>query len=257
MDYVKPEEARGMSGVRLVLTKGAISPWGQALKKMLELKGVPYVPVEQVAGEANEVLVAWTGVRNAPTIVVDDQPAVSRWFDQLSCVERLQPQLSLVPNDSASRIEVFGIINELAGDWGLGWARRLMLLREREATDAASGGVPAPIANIMNTYGFSHEAAVAAGPRVADILETLTGRLKRQRANGSRFLVGSQLTAADIYWACFSNFVDPLPDDICPMPAEFRAIRQVRDPQVAAALDPVLIEHRDEIFRRYLGPIWF
>jgi hypothetical protein len=66
-------------------------------------------------------------------------------------------------------------------------------------------------------------------------------------------LVGSNLTAADIYWVCFSYLIGLLPDDICAMTADMRQLRECRDPAILAAKDPVLFEHRDEVARKYLS----
>ena len=38
MNYVDVDVARSLPGVRLVLTVGFPGPWGQAVKKMLELQ---------------------------------------------------------------------------------------------------------------------------------------------------------------------------------------------------------------------------
>jgi hypothetical protein len=56
--------------------------------------------------------------------------------------------------------------------------------------------------------------------------------------------------ASGRYWAAFMNLLDPLPKDQCPMPEDWRPAF-VSDPHVKAALDPVLVEHRDAIFKGY------
>jgi glutathione S-transferase len=254
MQYLKPQDAKHLTGVRVVLTQEAFGPWGQAVKKMLEYKQIPYVAVAQRAGEPNPELVEWTGTRNAPTIVVDDEPPVTRWLDQISYIDNMKPTPLLIPLDSESRLEIFGIIHELAGEWGLGWCRRLMMMGDIErGVKAAGKPLPAMISNLMGEYGFSAQNVQNAPRRVADIIATLARRLKQQHARGSRFLVGSNLTAADIYWVCFSYLIGLLPDDICAMTADMRQLRECRDPAILAAKDPVLFEHRDEVARKYLS----
>ncbi len=66
MDYKTPAEARELPGLRIALTAGLPAPWSMAARFMFDVKGLAYTPVEQLAGEANEELVAWTGHRNAP-----------------------------------------------------------------------------------------------------------------------------------------------------------------------------------------------
>jgi glutathione S-transferase len=258
MDYLAPEQARDMPGVRVALTVRAFGPWGQAVKKMLEYKSIPYVAVAQYAGEPNDALVQWTGTRNAPTLVHDDNPPLTRWLDQIAFVESHKPHPALLPKDSESRIVVLGLIHELAGEWGFGWCRRLMLLDDAAAAKKiAAEASPAGFKLIMNQYGFNPLSVAAAPERIVDILETLTKRLKAQQRRGSPFLVGSVLTAADIYWACFSSMLEPLPDELCPMPPEMRQNRMPRDPRILPAKDPILLEHRNAMFAKHLGPCAF
>jgi glutathione S-transferase len=254
MQYLKPQDAKRLDGVRVVLTQEAFGPWGQAVKKMLEYKQIPYAAVAQRAGEPNTELVEWTGTRNAPTIVKDDEPPVTRWLDQIAYIENMKMTPALVPADSESRLQMFGIVHELAGEWGLGWCRRLMMMNDIENGMKAAGKPLAPmISTLMDEYGFDAQTAQNAPRRVADIIANLARRLKQQQASGSRFFIGSRLTAADIYWVSFSYMIELLPDDLCVMSADMRQLRECRDPVILAAKDPILFEHRDEVARKYLG----
>jgi glutathione S-transferase len=258
VEYKTVKEARPMQGVRLVLSAGFPAPWGQAAKKMLEFKKIPYVPVAQIVGDSNDDLVAWTGSRNAPALVYNDTPAITRWMDLIRFVDDHVPEPALLPRDSFSRVLVMGIVSEIAGEWGFGWCRRLMLLDDMARAKTAAGeDVPQGNKTMMNQYGHGDATVAAAPDRVADILRMLTAQLQTQRKKGSEFLVGSSMTAADIYWACFSSMLEPLPDKISPMSAEMRAARTVRHPTLLAVKDPILLEHRDQMFFKYLGPVSF
>ena len=57
MDYREADEARELPGLKLVLTAGVPGPWGESAKKVLEYKGIDYVPVAQHASRPNEALV--------------------------------------------------------------------------------------------------------------------------------------------------------------------------------------------------------
>ena len=46
--------------------------------------------------------------------------------------------------------------------------------------------------------------------------------------------------------------VDPLPPHLCPMDENLRASYTLADPQLLAAVDPLLLEHRDFIYEEYL-----
>ena len=74
MDYKSPAEASQLGGLRIALTAGVPAPWSMAARYMFDVKGIEYIPVLQVASEANEELVAWTGYRNAPVVVLDVEP---------------------------------------------------------------------------------------------------------------------------------------------------------------------------------------
>jgi hypothetical protein len=84
------------------------------------------------------------------------------------------------------------------------------------------------------------------------ILETLSARLHKQQGMGSRYLVGEQLTALDLYWANMSQIIDPYPPEKNPMPDFFRQIWAPVRAAVESAIDPVLIAHRDYIFTQHL-----
>ena len=100
-------------------------------------------------------------------------------------------------------------------------------------------------------YGCEDRASVdAADARAVEILALLADQLRRQREAGRRFLVGESLSAVDIYWACFSNLVVPLPHELSPMPD---MIRGTYGSWEGAAVDASLIEHRDEVFEEFLG----
>ena len=67
--------------------------------------------------------------------------------------------------------------------------------------------------------------------------------------------MGKQLSALDIYWACFSQMLDQLPPEVNPMPDYLRKIWGLTATAIQAAgyeIDPTLLEHRDYIFPNYL-----
>ena len=216
------------------------------------------MPVAQHVGEPNEALIEWTGSRNAPVLVYDDGPPLARWQDLIEFAEAHRPTPALLPKPSQSRVSVFGIVNELAGQWGFGWCRRLMLFDDLAAAKSGAGeGVPPGVVTMMNQYRYDKASVAAAPERIADILRMLAAQLHAQDKGGSKFLVGSEPSAADIYWACFSGMLEPWPEDICPMSSEMRLGRTPTHPVVIAAKDPILLEHRNAMFRKYLGTISF
>lgn len=102
-------------------------------------------------------------------------------------------------------------------------------------------------------YSTSVGTAAEAPERCASILRMVSTRLHDQRRKGSPYLVGSGITACDIYWAVFSMALEPLPHEVNPMPDWMRIGYDMIGPVIAAAKDPILLEHRDYIYAEHLG----
>jgi glutathione S-transferase len=247
-EYVSVEEAIKRSGLRMVVVGNVPSPWGEAAKGILHIKGIEWVAVRLTYD--SEPLVQWAGQRHAPVVIYENERPRSGWAEILLLAERLAPTPSLLPADPADRALVFGLAHEICGEWGLGWSRRIQLVH---AGLHDVGGFPERVAKYLaRKYGYSPEAGVAAGARVADLLGMLVARLKAQRDAGSHYYVGNSLTAADIYGATFAAMFDPLPPEHCRMDASTRAAFSAQDRHTDAALAPILFEHRDMMYREYL-----
>lgn len=246
--WIDVERARTLPGLRLVLTAGVPGPWGEAAKGLFHVKKIPAARVRQQGGGANDALFAWTGQRNAPVAVWEDEAPVTGSAELIHLAERLAPEPALVPEHPAERALMFGLVHELAGENGLGWCRRLMmfqrLLGDAEEPPEALRPV---LSRMLRQYRYGRAAAAAAGARAAGILSLLSEQLAAQHAAGSRFLVGEALSAADVYWAAFAALFDPFPDELCPMPEPMR--RQYAAHGLGEALDPALLAHRDFVYR--------
>jgi hypothetical protein len=84
--------------------------------------------------------------------------------------------------------------------------------------------MPSNIIRMVHAYGYSAQNAVAAPAKMRPILEALSARLHKQQRVGSRYFVGKQLTALDLYWANMSEIIEPCPPEKNPMPDFFRQI---------------------------------
>jgi glutathione S-transferase len=109
---------------------------------------------------------------------------------------------------------------------------------------------------MFRDYRYSAEAASVAAPRVIAILRRLEQQLDRQAVAGSPYFIGAQLSALDLYWACFSQTLDPLPPEVNPMPSRVRAgwlgMAAVLA-QEGYTVNSSLLQHRDMIFQDYIG----
>jgi len=246
--YVSVDEAIERSGLRMVVVGGVPSPWGEAAKGLLHIKGLDWVGVR--LDHKSEPLKQWAGQRSGPVAIYDQERPRAGWAEILLLAERLAPTPALLPADPFERAQVFGLAHEICGEAGLGWSRRLQLVH---AGLGNGSGFPERVAAYLAAkYGYRAEAGAGHGARVASLLGMLAARLKAQHAAGSRYFVGSGLTAVDVYSATFAALFRPLPPAQCAMDAATRAAFETIDAQTAAALDPVLFEHRDMMYTQHL-----
>jgi glutathione S-transferase len=247
--YASVEEAIGRSGLRMVVVGGVPSPWGEAAKGILHVKGIDWTAVRLAYD--SDVMKDWIGQRSGPVAVHDREPPRAGWREILELAERLAPAPRLVPEDAPTRDLVLGLAHEICGEGGLGWSRRLQLI---DAGLHGAGGFPAGVAAYLGKkYGYSAEAGAVAPARVVALLGGLVARLKAQHEAGSRYCVGDALTAVDIYAATAMALFRPLPHDVCAMDAATRAALETRDAATDAALDPVLLAHRDMMYAKHLA----
>jgi len=247
--YVSVDEGRRADGLRLVLSKGLPGPWGVAAKAIVDIKRLDYLALAQEVGAENAELRAWTGQVSAPVLAWNDEPPCTDSLEILFLAERLAPSPRLIPEDVAERVRMFGIAREIIGRQGLGWERRVMLLAPIVQAGQADAGAQA----MASRYGCVEASAERASGEVVRIVSFLARELRAQLARGSRYFVGDALSAADLYWAAFSLMLQPLPDSECPMPEYMRHAYSATNPEIAAALRPELLAHRDFVFRGHIG----
>src|SRR5579884_3579796 len=131
VNYISIKEARAMSGLRVVLAAGSISPWSEALKQVLFVKRLPFAWVAPKMPGPDPELQAWTAQTSMPVAVWNEERPRSTWMEQLNLAERLAPEPALIPETIDGRVAMFGLINEIAGENGLAWCKRLLMLHQR------------------------------------------------------------------------------------------------------------------------------
>ena len=251
-EFIDLEQAINAPGLRLVLISTTPSPWGEAVKGFFFVKRIPYLPVRHPMGKDQSLLRKWTAQESAPVAVYNDERPRSTWPEQLYLAERLNPQPALIPAALQDRARMFGWCNELAGENGLGWARRTLIFHRALATAKGDEQGLAPMRSMAEKYLLQHRRGASRGARVTGIVRGLSELIAQQKKAGSGFLIGNQLSALDILWATFAALIKPLPEELCPLPAGLRAGFTNDDPAIDATVSPLLMEHRDFIYRHYL-----
>ena len=245
--------ARNLPGMRFVLLPGIPSPWGEAAKGLMHVKRIPYTRVPFAPGSPSDELEAWSGQSSAPVVAWEKERPLSGWAEILMLAERLAPEPALLPSDPALRAECLGISHEIMGEGGLCWNLRLGMVQDA-LSEAPRGPMPAQVARPFGEkYGYTDAAGACAGSRALAQLGFLVERLRSPSGrSGGRYLVGDALTAADIYCAVSVALLRPLPSELCSMPGFFRALYSAASPELIAAADPSLFDHRDRVYEEFL-----
>ena len=100
-------------------------------------------------------------------------------------------------------------------------------------------------------YLYTAALGLAAKARIIEILHKLTTALARSDERGSRYFVGANLSALDIYSACFYALLEPLPPALCPMASSYRPACRNAGPDIERAMGSALRDHRDFIYREH------
>lgn len=246
--YVEVDEAIAMGGLRMVVVGNVPSPWGEAAKGLFHIKGVDWSAVRLAYD--NPALEKWAGELTGPVAIYEDEAPRSGWADILFLAECLNPEPPLLPDDAKDRAFMFGLSHEILGLKGLCWSRRLHSVHEGLH---GRPGFPEPVAQYLaGKYGHTEEMGEAAGARVVELLAMLADQLKAQRAAGSAYYIGGRLSAVDVYSAAAMALFAPLPEPLCAMNPKTRAAFESMDEATRAALDPILLEHRDRIYADHL-----
>src|SRR5262245_14874472 len=156
------------------------SPWTEAAKGLFHVKQIPVLAVRSL--RVTPELKAWTGADNVPVVFFDDEGPRTGWAEIIALAERLGGNVPLVPADPETRARMFGLIHELAGEGGLAWSNRLLMIDGSVRSDGREG-FPLPVAQYLAPkYGYAAEGASPARARVAEVLALLDRTLAAARA---------------------------------------------------------------------------
>ena len=248
-EFVSVDDAIARRGVRIVLLGNVPSPWGEAAKGIFHIKRVPFAVVR--LARDSEKLAAWTrGDLSAPVVIHEDDAPIAGWKEIAELAERLAPEPRLLPAEPGTRSRVLEISGKFCNMEGLGWSRRLQAVHA--GLQRTGGFTNDRVAGFLGRkYGYDPARAGLNEDRLVGLLGELAARLRAGRAEGDYYL-GKTLSIADVYSATFTGLFHPLPHDECPMDPGIRQAFEWLDDRTRAALDPILLEHRDMMYARHL-----
>lgn len=251
-EYVDVATARSASGVRIVVSGLVPSPWSEATKGLFRLANVPVLAVRRMRDSKETT--AWTGVDNVPVVFHNAEPARTGWAAITTLAARLAGPDVVIPDDSAARAEVMGVLHEIAGEDGIGWNARLAMI---DATIKSDGkrGFPLPVGQYLaSRYGYSPATAAGMPARLAGQLQQLRDRLVAQQARGHAYLGGARVSALDVYVATFLTPLSVIAPEDCPQlePVLRLAFGSAHD-ELGALVPAELADHRRMMLERHLG----
>lgn len=253
LNYQDFESIQQQAGLRMVVVKGIPSPWSEAAKGIFQVKQLEWTACYH--DPSSREMSAFTGSRSAPVALYNDETPLISSLDILMLAERLKPNIALLPQDPEQREEALAWCQLICGENGLGWNRRLDSVHKGlNGLSIDEGGYPQPIAGYLaKKYGYQAEQANTYAEQTISILTRLAEQLKAQSKKGSQYYLGNSISAVDIYSATFMACFKPLSEDSCPMYPPVRAVFEALDEATKAALDPILLQHRDYIYQSYLA----
>ncbi|HEY2516457.1 MAG TPA: hypothetical protein VGI39_36555 [Polyangiaceae bacterium] len=249
MKFAPLEEARAAAGLKLVVAAALPSPWAEAAKGILHVKGIDALLVR--FSSTDKEVREWMGWHNVPVLLVPGEPIRTHWTEILQTAERLgaaQGSPSLVPADDDDRMRLFGLAHELLGENGLVWSSRLLVIHRGFETEGKEG-FPVRVAQYLAPkYGYAPERASAARARVRSLFDRFARLLE-----GKTYALGGTLTALDLYIATAISPLAPMSEADCPDTHPIvRHAFATAAPDLANAIPPVLVAHRDRIYAKHL-----
>jgi glutathione S-transferase len=246
IEFVEAEVAREASGVRLLVSGVVPSPWSEAAKGLFRLQRVPVLAVRSTRGSD---LPAWAQSHNVPVVLFDREPPRTSWSAIVGLAERLGPPDALLPSAPAARARAVGWIHELAGEGGIGWNGRLLMIHASFATNGERG-FPLPVAQYLAAkYGYAEDRIDAARARMLEVLSALRGEL-----GDAPYFGGSRPNALDVYAATFLTPVTAISETDCPrmlpmLRVAFGAVHEALGDRVP----PELLAQRRRMFEGHLA----
>jgi glutathione S-transferase len=252
MRFIELETARSLDAPVMTVATVLPSPWSEAAKSIFHTKKIdgPLVRFRSTDPEVAK----WSGTNNAPALLCKGEPRRTSWAEILMFAERAGGAVSLLPDDAADRIRLFGVAHEIAGEDGLGYSSRLVMIHGSFASGGAEGFPMMAAQYLAPKYGYTEDRFAAAKRRVLDVLELLHRMVEKAESEGRAYLLGNRLSALDIYLATFLTPIMGVSERECPaMMPQLRPAFAYLKKEVGHAVTASLAAHRARIFERHLA----
>lgn len=246
LEFVDLETAKTATGTRIVVSSLVPSPWSEALKGLLHVAGIRTLVVRR--GTDREEIDRWTGIDNVPALFHDREPIRTNWAAITAFVDRQAPTAKLLPATVAARADVIGALEVIAGEGGIGWNARLVMIDAGITTEGGTG-FPLPVAkSLARRYGYSPEGVELAKARMPEQLAFVASKL------AGDYFGGSAPNALDVYSATFlTPLAGPISEQECPgMLPPLRVAFATAHSTFGALIPPALLAHRERMFERHL-----
>ena len=252
IEYVDVATARGAPGVRIVVSGLVPSPWSEAAKGLFRIANVPALVVRRMF-DGTEIT-AWTGADNVPVVLHDAEPARTHWAAITALAARLAGAGVILPEDPEARVQTIGLVDEIAGEDGIGWNARIAMI-DASITSEGKRGFPVQVAHrLAQRYGYSPDAAARARIAITRQLQRMHDRLRDQHARGHEYLGGARPSALDVYLATFLTPLSAITPDDCPaLDPRLRQAFGTAHEAFGELVSPALWAHRTRMFQRHLA----
>tara|TARA_Y100000389_G_C17459194_1_gene520407 strand:+ start:2570 stop:3376 length:807 start_codon:yes stop_codon:yes gene_type:complete len=248
--FISLDEAAALGkGTRITFTPGCQGLYAEALKNICFVKGIPVIRalhplmgVDKDTGVDRQArLFELTSQTSYPTMFYNEERPRNVWIEQLALAEKIGASNSplLIPEDFEQRVKMFGLCAVVLGEDGLVWNMRVM-------NDGP----------LSRKYGYTKAASLVAPSKIANVIKLIDRYLQKQAAQGSKYLIGNKLTAADVYWATLSMCITVTPTEIMPLTEQNQNLLNLfatnsKVPVISEAMTSQIVEHQRYILTTY------
>ena len=250
LEFISLEEAAEMkTGTRVTFIPGIQALYAEALKNICFVKKIPLVRAlhplmgvdKETGGDRQARLYELTSQSSLPTMFHDEERPRNVWIEQLSLAESIgsSDSLKLIPSNMQDRVDMLGLCAVILGEDGLVWNIRIL-------SDN-------PLAR---KYGYSEEASSQAIDKIVEIISMIDSRLEAQEKLRSKYLVGTSLSAVDIYWSTMVMSTISTPPEIMPRTEQNQGMLMwfegnSKIPEIENVLTKRIQEHQHYILKTY------